>query len=217
MTSYDKMRQGQIQPGLLVLEDDFGSFFDIKNHSSACQSFSILFRLAGRKNKYVYDITVSDHRFESEITVSLKTENATIYSVSGANAVDNIFFARLSDVDGTSADTALFMNAVNTIKEFAAGLGYISPIRSVPHRQFSVSGTLASTVGFRGDNTYDMLFYLSQIKGEVPETIRVWLEKFGYELVWKSQGENRNEGSFLLRNLKTGNLTNIVDNGFGIS
>jgi len=62
-----------------------------------------------------------------------------------------------------------------------------------------------------------MLFYLSQIKGEIPEAIRVWLEKFGYELAWKPQGENRNEGSFYLRNIKTDNLTNIVDNGFGIS
>ncbi len=47
------------------------------------------------------------------------------------------------------------------VKEFASNIEYMEPIRSIPRRKYSVSGTMASSVGVRGDNTYDMLFYLS--------------------------------------------------------
>ena len=45
--------------------------------------------------------------------------------------------------------------------------------------------------------------------------VQDWLSKFGYSYRFKMSGVNR--GEFVLKDLKSGIESNLVDNGFGIS
>ena len=212
---YEKMMQGRIQPGLLSLDDSFGNFSDIKNQGVNGNSFSIIFKMENGDAVYEYDVMVDENNDEVGVRISLRDEKE-LYTVDHSDEIDNIFFAHLGNQMAISDKTRLSMRAVNSVKDFASSLEFVGPSRSIPKRQFSVSGTMAPGVGIMGDNTYDILFYLSQIKHEVPKAIQDWLSLFGYELLWKSSGDNKNEGGFWLKNKKTHNITNIVDNGFGI-
>ena len=60
-----------------------------------------------------------------------------------------------------------------------------------------------------------MLYALSEIQGKEFSLVRKWLKKFGYTYHWKMSGMNR--GEFILKDIKTGIESNLVDNGFGIS
>lgn len=214
---YDNYKQGRIQPGILSLEDAFGSFDDIKNHRGKSNSYSILLLLDGEESDYYYNVTVSEIEKKEQIRITISDDSSRVLVEKTDSDVENIFFARTSEEDVRLGIAPLILAAVNAVKAFASEIEYISPIRTTPRRNYIVSGTLASAVGINGDNAYDMLFYLSQIKQDVPLPIVKWLKMFGYELIWRAQGDNKNQGAFWLKNIKTGDLTNVVDNGFGIS
>ena len=217
MICCEKLQQGRIQPGLLSLEDQFGSFEDIRNHGSDGADFTIILKLVGDTGEYQYTVKVSKDDYQTHVRISLNNATAEIYAEDDQNEIENIFFARVKEKKDSVMSNALFLSAVKAVREFASNLEYIDPVRSVPRRQFEVSGTMANTVGIRGDNAYDMLYYLSQIEQDMPEPVVTWLDKFGYELIWKAQDNRKNVGGFWLRNTRTGDMTNIVDNGFGIS
>lgn len=69
--------------------------------------------------------------------------------------------------------------------------------------------------GILGRNIYDLLYTLSELKGKSFSILKSWLEKFGYSYRWDMKGVNR--GEFLLKDLKSGIESNLVDNGYGIS
>ena len=213
---YDKLQQGQKSPGLIALGDEFGTFDELKNNISGNREFAVTLRLKGEKSEYIYSVNVDGSGIESKIKILLYDKDELIYDTGSKDEVENVFFVRLIKADYTDRNTALFVAAINAVKEFASNIEYMEPIRSIPRRKYSVSGTMASSVGVRGDNTYDMLFYLSQIEHDVPVAVKEWLSMFGYELVWRSEENRRNEGAFWLRNIKTNSMTNIIDNGFGI-
>ncbi|MBR3308202.1 MAG: hypothetical protein IKI75_13245 [Lachnospiraceae bacterium] len=213
---YDKLQQGQKSPGLIALEDEFGTFDELKNNASENRSFTVILRLKSDNSEYSYSIIVDGSGLESRINIRLFDKDELVYETGSTDEVVNVFFVSFSETDYKDTNTDLFVAAVNGVKEFASKLEYMEPIRYTPHRRYSVSGTMASSVGVRGDNTYDMLFYLSQIEHDVPSAVKEWLSMFGYELVWKPEEKRRNEGAFWLRNIKTNIMTNIIDNGFGI-
>lgn len=48
----------------------------------------------------------------------------------------------------------------------------------------------------------------------VNDQINLWIERFGYDLIWKSSGPNK--GQLMLVGKESGTETNIMDDGFGI-
>ena len=182
----------EFKKAVKLLNDGY-SFDDIKNHRGKSNSYSILLLLDGEESDYYYNVTVSEIEKKEQIRITISDDSSRVLVEKTDSDVENIFFARTSEEDVRLGIAPLILDAVNAVKAFASEIEYISPIRTTPRRNYIVSGTLASAVGINGDNAYDMLFYLSQIKQDVPLPIVKWLEIFGYELIWRAQGDNKND------------------------
>ena len=127
----------------------------------------------------------------------------------------NAFFLELKNEDYYNHSLfQLIRQLMQTLKFFLKTLYSIDAHRIQPKRQYLLPGGKIGEINSEGLNTYETL--LSNIRGDVIDNIDVneWLEKFGYQLEWKSEG--RNKGKFLLKDIDSKYSSNLADNGFGI-
>lgn len=192
--AYNRLQDGNSIKDMSEISGEFGEIADIRfknSNEDAC----IKFRMSNGKNIIVYSVWIGEMLYSK-----IEGEETTEFSDSQIS----IFFLH-SD--------AMYKNALvdivnSAMKDFADKIKLVKPHRDIPDRFIRATGN-------NNGNTYNVLFYLSEIKNELPAPVKEWLKKLGYELIWQSVGKNT--GQFMLRNITSGIETNIVDNGFGIS
>lgn len=96
----------------------------------------------------------------------------------------------------------------------ASEIGYIGPIREIPHRYYEISNQNFNTVGNRGQNTINLLNKnFSNIKNELNE----WVKKFEFGDDVELQKVGESIRSIVFNDRKLGFETNIANSGFGAS
>jgi AAA15 family ATPase/GTPase len=93
----------------------------------------------------------------------------------------------------------------------------IGPLRDRPERTMLFAGEKPASVGTKGEDTFKLLFNdkHSATSMELEEKLNRYLKKYNYSFEWIMLRSNL--GQFMLKDLSTGILINIVDVGFGIS
>lgn len=171
---------------------------------------------SGEKSEYTICIAPNANNLGIIKDVILKDERGEHHLLSEGYQTRNIFF--LEKTEAKIADSLTEANvrfALNAIRQFASDFQSISAHRISPTRHMLLSGGTYENIGDNGQNTYQMLYAMSELKGKQLELVQNWLKHFGYSYHWRMSGKN--QGEFLLKNLKTNVASNIVDNGFGIS
>jgi energy-coupling factor transporter ATP-binding protein EcfA2 len=93
----------------------------------------------------------------------------------------------------------------------------IGPLREKPERMMLFAGEKPASVGTKGEDTFKLLFNdkHSASSMELEEKLNKYLKKYNYLFEWIMLRSNL--GQFMLKDISTGILVNIVDVGFGIS
>ena len=218
--AYEKMQGEILFSDIEGLTHICGSAKDIVYAKAEIKESTISFKMKATDNRreevlvYKVHIGYSDTMdtvvySDIEIGVNLMPLNEHYQNI------NTFFIRRRQGVDVPNKKEKYVRLVVAALIKFAQQLQYMMPARREPQREMLLTGAGADTVGNWGENTYEILYYLSVMEKQDVELINKWLEKFGYCYEW--QMAEKNSGSFMLRNLKTNILTNIVDNGFGIS
>jgi AAA15 family ATPase/GTPase len=93
----------------------------------------------------------------------------------------------------------------------------IGPLREKPERMMLFAGEKPASVGTKGEDTFKLLFNEkhSPSSMDLEDQLNKYLRKYNYLFEWSMLRSNL--GQFMLKDISTGILVNIVDVGFGIS
>lgn len=93
----------------------------------------------------------------------------------------------------------------------------IGPLREQPDRTMLFAGEKPASVGTKGEDTFKLLFNdkHSISPMQLEEKLNSYLKKYNYLYEWNMLRSNL--GQFVLKDISTGTIANIVDVGFGIS
>lgn len=211
--AYDKERS-LIEANTLMLLDDTGAEFgDFKNRRHPDEDMEIQFEFQSTSGEdFIYNLIFSgkdDYRQKAYI----KYHN-DIYDVLDIYSIKNVFFLKKEKENVDIEFEPIVAGIMKALREFAAQYQYVAPHRVGPSREFVFVGKGNQKFETNEENVYEILFSMIEDNRISNKHINMWMERFGYELVWKSSGPNR--GKLMMVDRKSGTETNIIDNGFGI-
>ena len=215
---YEKMMRGENFRDTAELSEILGTFDDMRNVRTGEKQIIFRFRITDDdcNKSFFYEIYLTEDEFSPYGVVEKAQIVSNEMQVSLLQNYDsvNIFFLSHKEKEPIDLDMEqLELEVMSAIRNFAQTLSIISAQRVQPQREMVFGGN--TKMKWNEANVYQILFAMTQLRGQSLEIVEQWLKKFGYEYHWKMVGQNR--GSFMLRDLQTGLETNLVDNGFGIS
>ena len=213
---FGKLRNEQRFYGMDDLANEFGSISEMICSRAKKKEASVQFKISLDGDCLVYQIHLGIDEKKNEYISSEIWKNEKKVETSGEYRNINVFFLQKKDDSIMSEGTFEVASVVNALTKFSRNLNYMLPVRMNADRRMIFSGKNQHEIGIRGENTYEILFGLSEAEIKEQKIINEWLEKFGYEYYFKLE-DKKNSGSFMLKNMKNKIETNIVDNGFGIS
>ena len=215
---YDRMMMGENIDNTSTLSEILGTFEDMKNDKALDDQIVFRFRITNEdKNKSMfYEIYMEKEAYSpygAVQKVQIVLDEMQFSLLENYDSVNIFFLSHKENVCDDSNMKDAEAAAMLAIRNFAQTLSIISAHRVSPQREMVFGGN--TKMKWNEANVYQMLFTMTQLQGQSLEIVDQWLEQFGYEYYWKMVGQNK--GSFMLRDLRTGLETNLVDNGFGIS
>lgn len=213
---FEKLKNEQRFYGMDDLADEFGSISEMICSRAKKKEASVQFKITLDGDCLVYQIHLGIDEKKNEYISSEIWKNKKKVEILGEYRNINVFF--LQKKDDSIMPEGMFEVAavVSALTKFSRNLNYMLPVRMNANRRMFFSGKNQHEIGIRGENTYDILFGLSEAEIREQKIINEWLKKFGYEYYFKLE-DKKNSGCFMLKNMKNKIETNIVDNGFGIS
>ncbi len=215
--AYSRLIREEKFSSLSGLSEVFGSFSDICSKTSENYIVKFAFRFVSDSKTLEYHIYFGNSPDEyGQVTdVFAKEGTQHIDFLQYYNSVNIFFLERKAGFNIPEDIEKKAGCCLLSLGEFAKTFQIISAHRSLPERTMQLAGTSPRHIDLSGHDVYEMLYALSEIQGKEFSLVRKWLEKFGYTYHWKMSGMNR--GEFILKDIKTGIESNLVDNGFGIS
>lgn len=215
---YDRMMMGENIDNTSTLAEILGTFEDMKNNKALDDQIVFRFRITNEDdNKSMfYEIYMEKEAYSpygAVQKVQIVLDEMQFSLLENYDSVNIFFLSHKENVCDDSNMKDAEAAAMLAIRNFAQTLSIISAHRVSPQREMVFGGN--TKMKWNEANVYQMLFTMTQLQGQSLEIVEQWLEQFGYEYYWKMVGQNK--GSFMLRDLRTGLETNLVDNGFGIS
>lgn len=216
--AYQYLMQEEKFVNLAKISQEIGNFDDICRKSETERIVKIGFQFLQNEKKLEYWVSIAPNekdKFGKVVNVLGIQQELSINFLSYYESVNLFFLERKKDLKIPGEVIMLASTLLTSLRAFAQSLQIIAAHRYQPERFMQLTGSSSGHMSASGSNTYDMLYALTEIQGKDIPMVESWLNKFGYSYSWKMSGVNR--GQFMLRELKTGIESNLVDNGFGIS
>ena len=216
--AYRYLMQEERFTNLSRLAGEFGDFDDICNKSKSMKVVKIGFQfLRGHQDiEYWISIAADEANNFGRVADVAGIQNGHVVDfLSYYQSVNLFFMERKPDRAIPQEIQTLAGSCLESLRSFVQSFRVLSAHRYRPERFIQLTGSKPDRMTASGSNAYDILYFLSEIQSKELSEVENWLKKFGYSFYWKMSGANR--GQFMLRELKTGMETNLMDNGFGIS
>lgn len=211
--AYDKEKSLIEANTIMSLDDTGASFDDLRNRRHPDEDMEILFKLKSVSGKeYVYRLSFFGNNDYGQ-RVFIEFPNGT-YDVLDYYNTKNVFFLKKRSENDSIEYEPIVAGIMQALREFAGHYQYIAPHRIGPSREFVFAGKNRLNTGLNEENVYEKLFSMVEGGRISNDQINLWMERFGYDLVWKSSGPNK--GQLMMVDKESGTETNIIDNGFGI-
>ncbi|MCI8636188.1 MAG: hypothetical protein HFJ05_11520 [Eubacterium sp.] len=216
--AYEYLRQEDKFKNLARMSGEVGCFEELCNKSAESAVVKMCFQFQHEKDILEYFVCMEPDEkdeFGRVTEVSGKQENVQYDFLQYYDSVNIFFLERKNDrkIPQRIERTAECLLA--SMRKFAQSFQTINAHRYFPERIIQFAGAVSYYQKTVGSEVYDMLYALSEIQGKKASMVQDWLSKFGYSYRFKMSGVNR--GEFVLKDLKSGIESNLVDNGFGIS
>lgn len=216
--AYNCMMREEYFSDLSYMEKITGNFQDLCNKRIDDPVVKIGFLLQNQESKTEYWVQIAQKQPENTGYVENvygKRKDESCDFLKYYHSINMFFLERREDIHIPVEIESMAEEMLLSIRSFARSLQMIAAHRHQPDRVMELTGIAPRSIGNAGETTFPMLYALSEMQGKQTAMLRGWLEKFGYTYRWQMVGINR--GVFLLKDLKTGIESNLVDNGFGIS
>ncbi len=202
------------------IEPVCGNFDDMlcKTDNSPYITFEFVFR--SDKNEMYFKILIERKQNTNSGYVSyagVQVDKGNMIDILKYYDVENLFFFQRRNKVLITRQVSWHMRCLaGAIRKFADNFQSISAQRIQPKRDMFILDNQIDDVGTNGQNTYNILFQFSELQRKEKKIIDEWLGKFGYTYQWM-KSKLGNKVSLHLYNTKNNVVSNIVDNGFGVS
>ncbi len=215
--AYELKNEGKLYSSFSEMNRQFGDLTEIVNGSSQQGKLEFHFLFYAEEKEVEYIVRLWQQNEKEFSTVSIVTNNVESEITNMFRFVNTFFAIKDNSMGNAIFGVGMFetvMGIMNAFSKFINSFSYMEPVRIRPEREYTIRDTKSIIIGQDGTDSYSMLLSMIE-EGEIKnQFVERWLKQLGFKMEWEPIANNR--GKLILKNIKTGVKSNLVDNGYGV-